>query len=43
GKPVQITEDFEKKLSSFLKDSEDKLTSIKRQTEARRGGKGSRR
>lgn len=36
-------EDFEKKLSNFLKDSEDKLTSIKRQTESRRGGKGARR
>ena len=43
GKPVQKTEDFEKKLSNFLKDSEDKLTSIKRQTESRRGGKSSRR
>ena len=43
GKPVQKTEDFEKKLSNFLKDSEDKLTSIKRQAESRRGGKGSRR
>ena len=43
GKPVQKTEDFEKKLSNFLKDSEGKLTSIKRQTESRRGGKGSRR
>lgn len=43
GKPVQKTENFEKKLSNFLKDSEDKLTSIKRQTESRRGGKGSRR
>ena len=43
GKPVQKTEDFEKKLSNFLKDSEDKLTSIKRQTESRRGGKGARR
>ena len=41
GKPVQKTEDFEKKLSNFLKDSEDKLTSIKRQTESRRGGKSS--
>ncbi|TDM07232.1 S1 domain-containing RNA-binding protein [Macrococcus lamae] len=36
-------EDFEKKLSNFLKDSEDRLTSIKRQTESRRGGKGSKR
>ncbi|MBV6534222.1 RNA-binding protein S1, partial [Ursidibacter maritimus] len=26
-----------------LKDSEDRLTSIKRQTESRRGGRGSRR
>ncbi len=43
GKPVQKNEDFEKKLSNFLKDSEDKLTSIKRQTESRRGGKSSRR
>lgn len=36
-------EDFEKKLSNFLKDSEDKLSTIKRQTESRRGGRGSRR
>ncbi|PUZ31680.1 RNA-binding protein S1 [Staphylococcus arlettae] len=36
-------EDFEKKLNNFLKDSEDKLTSIKRQTESRRGGRASRR
>ena len=36
-------EDFEKKLNNFLKDSEDKLTSIKRQTESRRGGRGARR
>ncbi|MDK7284375.1 S1 domain-containing RNA-binding protein [Staphylococcus pettenkoferi] len=35
--------DFEKKLSNFLKDSEDKLTTIKRQTESRRGGRGARR
>ncbi|EGQ4344685.1 S1 domain-containing RNA-binding protein [Staphylococcus delphini] len=39
----QKPEDFEKKLSNFLKDSEDRLTSIKRQTESRRGGRGSRR
>lgn len=36
-------EDFEKKLSNFLKESEDRLTSIKRQTDSRRGGKGSKR
>ena len=35
-------EDFEKKLSSFLKDSEDRLSTIKRQTESRRGGRGKR-
>ncbi|OZT77337.1 S1 domain-containing RNA-binding protein [Salinicoccus roseus] len=33
-------EDFEKKLSSFLKDSEDRMSTIKRQTESRRGGRG---
>ncbi|PKF20606.1 RNA-binding protein S1 [Macrococcoides caseolyticum] len=33
-------EDFEKKLSNFLKDSEDRQTSIKRQSESRRGGRG---
>ena len=32
SKPAPKGEDFEKKLSNFLKDSEDKLTSIKRQT-----------
>lgn len=35
-------EDFEKKLSSFLKDSEDRLSTIKRQAESRRGGRGGR-
>lgn len=34
---------LKKKLTDFLKDSEDKLTSIKRQTESRRGGKGAKR
>lgn len=44
GKPTHSKpEDFEKKLSNFLKDSEEKMTSIKRQTESRRGGRGSRR
>lgn len=36
-------EDFEKQLSNFLKDSEERLTSIKRQSESRRGGRGGRR
>ncbi|SOC43165.1 S1 domain-containing RNA-binding protein [Salinicoccus kekensis] len=34
--------DFEEKLSSFLKDSEDRLSTIKRQAESRRGGGGRR-
>jgi S1 RNA binding domain protein len=38
----QSPEDFEKKLSSFLKDSEDRLSTIKRQAESRRGGRGRR-
>ncbi|WLD93474.1 S1 domain-containing RNA-binding protein [Alkalihalobacillus sp. AL-G] len=34
---------FEDKLNRFLKDSEDRLTSLKRQTESKRGGRGARR
>ncbi|MGO1923024.1 MAG: S1 domain-containing RNA-binding protein [Jeotgalicoccus sp.] len=33
-------EDFEKKLTGFLKDSEERMSTIKRQTESRRGGGG---
>ncbi len=33
-KPVQKAESFLKEIKQFLKDSEDKLTSIKRQTES---------
>lgn len=33
-------EDFEKQLSGFLKDSEERMSTIKRQAESRRGGKG---
>lgn len=36
-------EDFEKKLAGFLKDSEERISSIKKQTESRRGGRGGRR
>lgn len=39
-KKEQSPEDFEKKLSLFLKDSEERMSTIKRQTESRRGGKG---
>ncbi|GAB2489118.1 S1 domain-containing RNA-binding protein [Alkalibacterium psychrotolerans] len=35
-------QDFDSLMSSFLKDSEDRLTSIKRNTESKRGGRGGR-
>lgn len=34
---------FEDKLNRFLKDSEENLASLKRQTESKRGGRGARR
>ncbi|GAA0467131.1 S1 domain-containing RNA-binding protein [Alkalibacillus silvisoli] len=37
------TESFESKMSNFLKDSEDKLASLKKHTESRRGGRGAKR
>ena len=36
-------ESFELKMSRFLKDSEDRLASLKKHTESRRGGRGARR
>lgn len=36
-------DDFDKLMSNFLKDSEDRLFSLKRSTEAKRGGRGGRR
>ncbi|MEQ6377535.1 S1 domain-containing RNA-binding protein [Bacillaceae bacterium S4-13-58] len=36
-------ESFEQKISRFLKDSEDRLTSLKKHTESKRGGRGARR
>lgn len=36
-------QDFDSLLSSFLKESEDRLTAIKRNTEGKRGGRGGRR
>lgn len=36
-------EDFDDLLSGFLKDSEDRLSTIKRNTEGKRGGRGGRR
>ncbi|GIO28142.1 S1 domain-containing RNA-binding protein [Ornithinibacillus bavariensis] len=37
------TESFESKMNRFLKDSEDRLASLKKHTESRRGGRGARR
>jgi S1 RNA binding domain protein len=36
-------ESFEKKMARFLKDSEDRLSSLKRNTESKRGGRGAKR
>jgi len=36
-------ETFEQKMNKFLKDSEDRLSSLKRNTESKRGGRGARR
>ncbi|MEH7354765.1 S1 domain-containing RNA-binding protein [Neobacillus drentensis] len=36
-------ETFESKMAKFLKDSEDRLSSLKRNTETKRGGRGARR
>jgi S1 RNA binding domain protein len=36
-------ETFETKMAKFLKDSEDRLTSLKRHTESKRGGRGAKR
>jgi S1 RNA binding domain protein len=36
-------ENFESKMARFLKDSEDRLSSLKRHTESKRGGRGARR
>ncbi len=36
-------QDFDTLMSSFLKDSDDRLTSLKRNTEGKRGGRGGRR
>ncbi|PLR91896.1 S1 domain-containing RNA-binding protein [Bacillus sp. T33-2] len=39
----QRPENFESKMAKFLKDSEDRLSSLKRNTESKRGGRGARR
>ncbi|WP_058305661.1 S1 domain-containing RNA-binding protein [Gracilibacillus massiliensis] len=35
-------ESFEQKMNRFLKDSEDRLATLKKQTESKRGGRGAR-
>ena len=43
-KPLrQPSASFEDKLSKFLKDSDERLTDLKRKTDSKRGGRGSRR
>ncbi|MEN1966449.1 S1 domain-containing RNA-binding protein [Lentibacillus sp. N15] len=37
------TETFEAKMNRFLKDSEDRLASLKKHTESKRGGRGAKR
>ncbi|MBP1970376.1 S1 RNA binding domain protein [Virgibacillus natechei] len=37
------TENFESKMNRFLKDSEDRLASLKKHTESKRGGRGAKR
>ncbi|WP_026569000.1 MULTISPECIES: S1 domain-containing RNA-binding protein [Sediminibacillus] len=37
------TETFESKMNRFLKDSEDRLASIRKNTESKRGGRGAKR
>ena len=44
GKPQNSgKQDFDSLMSSFLQDSDDRLSSIKRNTEGKRGGRGGRR
>ena len=40
---VNKKEDFDSLMSSFLKDSDDRLSSLRRNTEGKRGGRGGRR
>lgn len=43
GSKKNNSQDFDSLLSGFLKESEDRLTSLKRNTEGKRGGRGGRR
>lgn len=41
--PVQKKESFDNLMTNFLKDSDDRLSTLKRSTEGKRGGRGGRR
>jgi len=43
GEHRQPKENFEQKMAKFLKDSEDRLTTLKRAQDSKRGGRGARR
>ena len=43
AQPMNSKQDFDSLMSSFLKDSDDRLSSLKRNTEGKRGGRGGRR
>ncbi|MGX7151265.1 S1 domain-containing RNA-binding protein [Enterococcus ureasiticus] len=43
AQPMNSSQDFDSLMTSFLKDSDDRLTSLKRNTEGKRGGRGGRR
>ncbi|SDX84609.1 S1 domain-containing RNA-binding protein [Paenibacillus sp. CF384] len=43
GKPAYGKPSFEDKMSRFLKDSEERMSSLKKNTESKRGGRGAKR
>ncbi|EPH98554.1 MULTISPECIES: S1 domain-containing RNA-binding protein [unclassified Enterococcus] len=43
SQPANKSQDFDSLMSSFLKDSDDRLSSLRRNTEGKRGGRGGRR
>jgi S1 RNA binding domain protein len=43
GKPAYGKPSFEDKMSRFLKDSEERISSLKKNTEGKRGGRGAKR
>ncbi len=43
GRDGNFSRSFEEKLSHFLKDSDQRLTDLRRKTDSKRGGRGSRR